>query len=191
MDTEPLQSIRLLTFEQNCFHMTCTDPSPFALNSAYKSWDCSHFTDKKLEANRWMNGIEGHTWGARWQDAGQGGDGRSLSSLLKSKSHVAGAACLTVAPTQRPLLGLQRATGCPEAATGSAHGFPTVSRAQPASQRFHQGDIFPLPQPANDGLDSSPLLANYLFSLNPTIHSHGHFLRPVDLNSIKKEKKKD
>ena len=41
------------------------------------------------------------------------GDGRSSPSLLKSKSHVAGAACLTVAPTQRPSLGLQHATGCP------------------------------------------------------------------------------
>lgn len=78
----------------------------------------------------------------------------------------------------------------PEAGTGSAHGFPAVSRAQPTGQRCHQGDIFPLPQPANDRLDFSPLLTNYLFSLNPTIHSLGHFLRPVDLNSIKKEKKK-
>lgn len=78
----------------------------------------------------------------------------------------------------------------PEAETGSARGFPAVSRAQPADQRFHQGDIFPLPQPANDGLDFSHLPANYLFSLNPTIHSLGHFLRSVDLNSIKKEKKK-
>lgn len=78
----------------------------------------------------------------------------------------------------------------PEAETGSARGFPAVSRAQPADQRFHQGDIFPLPQPANDRLDFSHLPANYLFSLNPTIHSLGHFLRSVDLNSIKKEKKK-
>ena len=78
----------------------------------------------------------------------------------------------------------------PEAGTGSAHGFPAVSRARPAGQRCHQGDLFPLPQPANDRLDFSPLLANYLFSLNPTIHSLGHFLRPMDLNSIKKEEKK-
>ena len=37
MDTEALQSTRLLTFEQNCLHVACTDPSPFALNSACKS----------------------------------------------------------------------------------------------------------------------------------------------------------
>ena len=37
MDMEALQRTRLLTFEQNCFHVTCTDPSPFALNSASKS----------------------------------------------------------------------------------------------------------------------------------------------------------
>lgn len=37
MDTEALHSTRLLTFEQNCSHVACTDPSPFALNSACKS----------------------------------------------------------------------------------------------------------------------------------------------------------
>ena len=78
----------------------------------------------------------------------------------------------------------------PEAGTGSTHGFPAVSRAQPVDQRFHQGDIFPLPQPANDGLNFSHLPANYLLSINPTIHSLGHFLRSADLNSIKNEKKK-
>ena len=78
----------------------------------------------------------------------------------------------------------------PEAGTSSTHGFPAVSRAQPVDQRFHQSDIFPLPQPANDGLNFSHLPANYLLSINPTIHSLGHFLRSADLNSIKNEKKK-
>lgn len=45
--------------------MAPRDPSPFALNIACKgrqSWVCSHFIDKKPEANRWMNYTEVPTW---------------------------------------------------------------------------------------------------------------------------------
>ena len=121
---------------------------------------------------------------------GRVGWGDRYHRSTKVRAAVAEATCLTVTQTQTPSLGLQHVTGCPRGRDWQPTCLPS-SELGPA--RGIKGSIRVVsslcPSQQMTGLEFSPLPVNSLFSLNPTVHSLVHFLRPVDRSSSKKGKK--